>query len=209
MVRMYVAQSCFGLSDEETRGRDLRQPDEPTLRGHRPWARDCALRHDAAQVQRAIEDKHLTDTIFTTIKAHLAARGLFLRRDTVVDATIIAMAPPSTEDAAGERDPDIHQAKKGNVWHLGMKAHLGVDAESGLVHTIKRAGRHDGRRQQRPHRHFFGVCLRLCGARRDYGSPCLKTRTLNHSLTRFCTGLPGRMLSSCMHRSQAHLLPAL
>lgn len=52
-----------------------------------------------------------------------------------MDATIIA-APSSTKNAKGERDPDMHQAKKGNQWHFGMKAHIGVDAESGLVHTV-------------------------------------------------------------------------
>jgi len=52
-----------------------------------------------------------------------------------VDATIIA-APPSTKNKAGERDPDMHQTKKGNEWHFGMKAHIGVDADSGLAHTV-------------------------------------------------------------------------
>ena len=85
--------------------------------------------------RRLLEDKQLTDTIFTTINAHLAAKGLFLRRGTVVDATIIE-APPSTKNEKGERDPEMHQTKKGNAWHFGMKAHIGVDAESGLVHTV-------------------------------------------------------------------------
>lgn len=53
----------------------------------------------------------------------------------MVDATIIA-APPSTKNEAGKRDPDMHQAKKGNQWHFGMKAHIGVDAASGLTHTV-------------------------------------------------------------------------
>jgi IS5 family transposase len=52
-----------------------------------------------------------------------------------VDATIIA-APNSTKNAEGERDPEMHQTKKGNQWHFGMKAHIGVDADSGLVHTV-------------------------------------------------------------------------
>jgi IS5 family transposase len=62
-------------------------------------------------------------------------KGLFLRQGTVVDATLIT-APPSTKNKSGERDPDMHQAKKGNQWHFGMKAHIGVDAESGLTHTV-------------------------------------------------------------------------
>ena len=73
--------------------------------------------------------------ILRTINAHLAAQGLLLKTGTLVDATLIA-APSSTKNAQGERDLEMHQTKKGNQWHLGMKAHIGVDAESGLVHTV-------------------------------------------------------------------------
>ena len=62
------------------------------------------------------------------------AKGLMLRTGTAVDATLIA-APSSTKNVEGERDPQMHQAKKGNQWYFGMKAHIGVDAASGLVHT--------------------------------------------------------------------------
>ncbi|SFD76483.1 transposase, IS5 family [Massilia yuzhufengensis] len=58
-----------------------------------------------------------------------------MREGTIVDATLIA-APPSTKNKDGERDPEMHQSKKGNDWHFGMKAHVGVDAASGLVHTV-------------------------------------------------------------------------
>lgn len=58
-----------------------------------------------------------------------------LKRGTVVDATLIA-APSSTKNKDGQRDPEMHQTKKGNQWHFGMKAHIGVDADSGLVHTV-------------------------------------------------------------------------
>ena len=71
--------------------------------------------------------------VFEAINAHLAERGLILREGTIVDATFIA-APPSTKNKAKARDPEMHQAKKGNNWHFGMKAHIGVDAKSGLVH---------------------------------------------------------------------------
>jgi IS5 family transposase len=65
----------------------------------------------------------------------LQAKGLMLRKGTVVDATLIA-APSSTKNAEGERDPEMKQTKKGNQWYFGMKAHIGVDAHSGLVHTV-------------------------------------------------------------------------
>jgi IS5 family transposase len=63
-------------------------------------------------------------------------QGLLLKAGTVVDATLIS-APSSTKNATGERDPEMHQSKKGNQWYFGMKAHIGVDAESGLVHTVR------------------------------------------------------------------------
>ena len=135
MLRMYIAQNCFGLSDE---GIEDAIYDSQAIRRFvgidlgRETAPDATT---LLKFRRVLEDKQLTDTIFTTINAHLAAKGLFLRRGTVVDATIIA-APPSTKNEAGERDPEMHQTKKGNEWKFGMKAHIGVDAESGLVHTV-------------------------------------------------------------------------
>ena len=65
----------------------------------------------------------------------LQAKGLMMKKGTVVDATLIA-APSSTKNADGERDPQMKQAKKGNQWYFGMKAHIGVDADSGLVHSV-------------------------------------------------------------------------
>jgi IS5 family transposase len=73
--------------------------------------------------------------LLATINATLTAKGLMLKTGTVVDATLIA-APSSTKNDKGERDPEMHQTKKGNQWYFGMKAHIGVDAESGLVHTV-------------------------------------------------------------------------
>jgi len=65
----------------------------------------------------------------------LARKGLLLKKGSIVDATIIA-APSPTKSQEGERDPDMHQTKKGNQWHIGMKAHISVDAHSDLVHTV-------------------------------------------------------------------------
>ncbi|MES8287107.1 IS5 family transposase, partial [Cutibacterium acnes] len=85
--------------------------------------------------RRLLEENNLTAAIFEAINAHLAKRGLLMRQGTIVDATLIA-APSSTKNSTGERDPEMHQTKKGNQWHFGMKAHVGVDADSGLVHTV-------------------------------------------------------------------------
>jgi len=135
MLRMYFLQQWFGLADEaledaiydsqsmrEFVGIDLAResvPDATTL----------------LKFRRLLEEHGLTAQLFEGINAHLAERGLLLREGTMVDATIIA-APPSTKNKDHARDPEMHQAKKGNEWHFGMKAHIGADADSGLVHSL-------------------------------------------------------------------------
>jgi IS5 family transposase len=135
MLRMYCLQQWYGLADEALEdalydsqalrdfvGIDLSResvPDATTL----------------LKFRRLLLEHDLTRALFEEINAHLAERGLLMRAGTIVDATIIA-APSSTKNAKGERDPEMHQAKKGNQWHFGMKAHIGVDADSGLVHSV-------------------------------------------------------------------------
>jgi IS5 family transposase len=133
MLRIHLLQQWYALSDpamEEALYEivPLRQfarlpmtgamPDETTV---------LNFRH-------LLEQHDLAPRILETVNAHLAKRGLLLRQGTIVDATIIA-APSSTKNQSGQRDPEMHQTKKGNQWHFGMKAHIGVDAETGLVHT--------------------------------------------------------------------------
>ena len=86
-------------------------------------------------VRHLLERHALGMELFEEINAHLAAQGLQLREGTIMDATLIA-APTSTKNKAKQRDPEMHQTKKGNEWHFGMKAHIGVDAETGMVHRI-------------------------------------------------------------------------
>lgn len=76
------------------------------------------------------------------MNTNLARKGALLRGGSIVDATIIA-PPNSTKNADGERDPWMHQTKKGEQWYFGMKAHIGVDAESGLVHTVTTTSAND------------------------------------------------------------------
>ena len=85
--------------------------------------------------RRLLETHELGAKILAEVNAHLTERGLLMRQGTVVDATIIA-APSSTKNDKGERDPEMHQTQKGNEWHFGMKMHTGVDADSGLVHSV-------------------------------------------------------------------------
>ncbi len=135
MLRMYVAQQCFGMSDE---GIEDAIYDSQAIRGfvgidlNRESAPDATT---LLKFRHLLEDNELTKKIFDTINGHLAEKGLMMREGTIVDATLIA-APPSTKNKNGERDPEMHQSKKGNDWHFGMKAHVGVDAASGLAHTV-------------------------------------------------------------------------
>lgn len=135
ILRMYIAQQCFGLSDE---GIEDALYDSQSIRRFvgidlgRQSAPDATT---LLKFRHLLEARQLTAAIFSAINAHLAAQGLFMRAGTIVDATLIA-APPSTKNREGKRDSEMHQAKKGNQWHFGMKAHIGVDANSGLVHTV-------------------------------------------------------------------------
>ncbi|CAA2110504.1 IS5 family transposase [Variovorax paradoxus] len=133
MLRVHLMQNWFALSDpamEEAlyESASLRTfaglgleaiPDETTI---------LNFRH-------LLEASDLAEDIFKQVNAHLARKGLLLKRGCIVDATIIA-APSSTKNESGERDPEMHQTKKGNQWHFGMKARIGVDADLGLVHAV-------------------------------------------------------------------------
>ena len=135
MLRIYFLQQWYGLADEALEdalydsqalrgfaGIELTRdpvPDATTLLKFRHWLE----RHD------------LTKALFDDIAAMLEERGLLMRQGTIVDATIIA-APPSTKNKSKARDPEMHQTRKGNQWHFGMKAHIGVDVASGVVHTL-------------------------------------------------------------------------
>jgi len=135
MLRIHFMQQWFGLSDpamEESLydSHSMRQfvglslthgslPDETTILNFR----------------RLLEKHQLAPRILAEVNGLLSEKGLLLREGTIVDATIIS-APSSTKNKSRKRDPDMHQTKKGNNWHFGMKAHIGVDADSGLVHTV-------------------------------------------------------------------------
>ena len=104
----------------------------------------CPTRPPFSTFGHLLERDGLGEGIFEEINAHLDSQGLRLREGTIVDASIIE-APSSTKNRAGERDPEMHQTKKGNQWYFGMKVHIGVDADTGLVHsmTTTAANTHD------------------------------------------------------------------
>lgn len=135
MLRIHFLQQWFGLSDPameealhdvplyrefaDLEGPMRRLPDESTI---------LRFRH-------LLEEHGLAAPMFATVNRVLQAHGLTLKTGTVVDATLIA-APSSTKNSTGERDPEMRQTKKGNNYYFGMKAHIGADADSGLVHTV-------------------------------------------------------------------------
>jgi transposase, IS5 family len=135
MLRVYFLQQWYGLADEALEDALY---DSQALRG---FARiDLAAEGvpDATTLlkfRRLLETHGLCKGLFTAINADLTARGLLLREGTLVDATLIA-APPSTKNQAKQRDPEMHQTRKGNQWYFGMKAHIGADRDSKLVHTV-------------------------------------------------------------------------
>lgn len=135
MLRMYLMQNWFSLSDEGIEDAiydsyamrnfiginflDEQVPDATTL---------LKFRH-------LIEKNEIGEKLFADVNERLEKAGLIMHGGTIVDATLIA-APSSTKNAKGERDPEMHQTKKGNQWYFGMKLHSGVDAGAGYVHTI-------------------------------------------------------------------------
>lgn len=135
MLRIYFVQHWFNLSDpgvEEALydslamrrfvGIDLGRepvPDETTV---------CKFRH-------LLESHELGKALFEQVHVHLEGQGIKISRGTIVDATIINAAS-STKNAAGERDPDMHQTAKGKQWYFGMKAHVGVDSQHKLIHSV-------------------------------------------------------------------------
>jgi IS5 family transposase len=135
MLRMYVVQHCFALSDEGTEDAVYDSQSIRRFVGIDLAHEDAPDKTTVLHFRHLLEAHGLTRRVFATINAHLAAKGLLLREGTIVDATIIS-APSSTKNERKERDPEMHQTRKGKAWHFGMKAHIGVDAQSGLVHTV-------------------------------------------------------------------------
>ena len=141
MLRIYFLQQWFNLSDPAVEealydslamrsfvGIDLGRepvPDETTV---------CKFRH-------LLERHELGRALFERVRRHLEAQGLKVSTGTIVDATIIN-APSSTKNASKSRDPEMHQTKKGNQWYFGMKAHVGVDSKTKIIHAVVATAAH-------------------------------------------------------------------
>jgi len=136
MLRVYFLQQWYGLADEALEDTIY---DSQAMRGFAGidlgGASSVPDATTLLDFRHLLEEHSLTRRILAEVNAHLTERGLLMREGTLVDATIIA-APSSTKNKSGERDPQMHQTKKGNQWFFGMKAHIGADAASGLVHSV-------------------------------------------------------------------------
>ena len=136
MLRIHLLQQWYDLSDPAMEDALI---EVPTMRRFAGIALISDRIPDETTIlafRHLLEQNNLGEEIFEVVKAHLKANGMAMKQGTIVDATIIA-APSSTKNKAGERDPEMHQTKKGNQWYFGMKVHLGVDSESGLIHSVE------------------------------------------------------------------------
>lgn len=136
MLRMYLMQAWFNLSDE---GMEDAIYDSYAMRSFLGIDFITEQVPDATTLlkfRHLLEENGIGKKIFDDIKTRLDEGGLIMHGGTIVDATIIT-APSSTKNRTGERDPEMHQTKKGNQWYHGMKVHAGVDAGTGYVHTIE------------------------------------------------------------------------
>ncbi|WP_425415608.1 IS5 family transposase [Oryzisolibacter propanilivorax] len=135
MLRIHFMQQWFTLSDPAM---EESLHDVPLFREFAGLNWDTPVPDETTilRFRRLLEEHKLAPQILALVNELLGAKGLMLRAGTAVDATLIA-APSSTKNASGERDPQMKQSKKDQQWYLGMKAHIGVDADSGLVHTVR------------------------------------------------------------------------
>ena len=135
MLRIYLLQNLYNLSDMATVAEVI---------DSRAFSDFCGVESSnqvpdgdtLGRFRNLLIRNELDKKLFAQVVEVLIARGLILKKGTIVDSTFIE-APSSTKNREKKRDPEAHSAKKGNVWHFGYKAHVGVDRESGLIHTVK------------------------------------------------------------------------
>ena len=135
MLRIYFLQQWFDLSDP---GAEEALYDSLAMRsfvgldlGREPVPDETTI----LNFRHLLEAHELGRQLFEEVHLHLERQGIKVAKGTIVDATIIN-APSSTKNASGKRDPDMHQAKKGNQWYFGMKAHVGVDSKTKVIHSV-------------------------------------------------------------------------
>ena len=135
MLRLYLLQNLYNLSDESTVAEAI---------DSRAFSEFCGVDSSnqvpdgdtLGRFRNLLIQNELQEKLFGHVVTLLQQKGLILKKGTIVDSTLIE-APPSIKNREKQRDPDAHQTKKGNQWHFGYKAHIGVDKDSGLVQKVK------------------------------------------------------------------------
>ena len=135
MLRLYVLQNLYTLSDDGTVAEVI---------DSRAFSEFCGVESSnqvpdgdtLGRFRNLLIRSGIQEKLFSQVTRMLQERGLLLKKGTIVDSALIC-APSSTKNAEKERDPEAHSTKKGNTWHFGYKAHIGVDKDTGLVHTLK------------------------------------------------------------------------
>ena len=135
MLRIYFLQQWYALADEALEDALYDSQVMRTFAGIDLSVEAVPDATTLLKFRHLLEAHDLTRRIFAEVGTLLSERKLLMKEGTIVDATIIA-APSSTKNARKKRDPEMHQTRKGNQWYFGMKAHIGVDAQSGLVHRV-------------------------------------------------------------------------
>ena len=140
MLRIHFMQQWFTLSDPAMEEAFF---DTPLYREFAQLEEFGRLPDESTilRFRHRLEKHKLAEQILSVVNEILSEKGLLLKAGTAVDATLIA-APTSTKNKDKKRDPEMHSSKKGNQWYFGMKAHIGVDADSGLVHTVRGTSGH-------------------------------------------------------------------
>ena len=135
MLRTHFLQQWFNLSDPAMEEAFF---DTPLYREFVGLADNVRLPDESTilRFRHRLEKHGLAAQMLAEVNTILLERGLMLKEGSAVDATLIA-APSSTKNKDKARDPEMHSSQKGNQWYFGMKAHIGVDADSGLVHTVR------------------------------------------------------------------------
>lgn len=134
MLRIHVIQNLYNLGDEATAAEMI---------DSRAFSDFCGVESSnqvpdgdtIGRFRKILVDNELEEKFFAQVLKKIQEQGLLLKKGTIVDSTFIE-SPSSTKNKEKQRDPDAHQAKKGNTWHFGYKAHIGVDRDSGVVHTV-------------------------------------------------------------------------
>jgi IS5 family transposase len=136
LLRLHCLQLWYNLSDPALEDAVHDRLSFQRFLGLDPLTQTVPDESTVLHFRHLLETHQLAEAIFARVRAQLEQRGLLLQTGTVVDATILA-APCSTKNQAGSRDPQMSSTQKAGQWHFGMKAHIGVDVRSGLVHTVR------------------------------------------------------------------------